>query len=150
VAGRQGRGGGHRTDGQVDGGEVAVGFDPQSRAAHGFPGPRGFVQGRGQVAPQPFPGHLQDVVDAALAGGGLQVHAGAAVEVEDVALGVDQGPGLDDLLQQACSVSSRSGSFPGTGRLFGGCGSASSGAVMGGRNRPGPARWAPRRSSLRW
>ena len=47
-------------------------------------GRHGFVQGGGQVAPQPFAGHLQDV-HAGLARGRFQVHAGAAVEVEDVA-----------------------------------------------------------------
>ena len=58
------------------------------------------MQGRGQFAPQPFAGHLQDVVDAGLARGRLQVHPGAAVEVEDVALAVDQRGGRGDLLQQ--------------------------------------------------
>ncbi len=90
----------HRADGQVDRGEVAVGFDPQARAAHGLLVRRGFVQGRGQVAPQPFAGHLQDVVDAGLARGRFQVQAGAAVQIEDVALAVDQRAGRGDLLQQ--------------------------------------------------
>ena len=90
----------HRADGQVDRGEVAVGFDAQARAAHDLLCPRGFVQGRGQVAPQSFAGHLQDVVDAGLARGRFQVQAGAAVEVEDVALAVDERAGRGDLLQQ--------------------------------------------------
>ena len=58
-----------------------------------------FVQGDGQVRPQPFTGHLQDV-HAGLTRGRFQVLAGAAVEVEDVAAFVDQRAGRGVLLQQ--------------------------------------------------
>ena len=58
-----------------------------------------FVQGGGQIAPQPFAGHLQDV-HAGLARGRFQVLAGAAVKVEDVAAFVDERAGRGVLLQQ--------------------------------------------------
>ena len=73
-------------DGQVDCGEFAVGFDSEARMAHGFFAQRGFVQGCGQVVPQSLAGHLQDVADAGLTRGRLQIHPGAAVQVEDVAV----------------------------------------------------------------
>ena len=57
------------------------------------------MQGGGQIPPQPFAGHLQDV-HAGLARGRFQVLAGAAVEVEDVAALVDQRTGRGVLLQQ--------------------------------------------------
>ena len=59
----------------------------------------GFVQGGGQLPPQPFAGHLQDV-HAGLARGRFQVPAGAAVEVEDVAALVDERADRGVLLQQ--------------------------------------------------
>ena len=89
----------HRPDRQIDGGEVAVGFDPQPRVAHRLSAGHGFVQGGGQLPPQPFAGHLQDV-HAGLARGRFQVQAGAAVEVEDVAALVDERADRGVLLQQ--------------------------------------------------
>ena len=80
----------------------------------------GFVQGRGQVAPQSFAGHLQDVVDAGLARGRFQVQAGAAVEVEDVALAVDERAGRGDLLQERLFGQLAQRQFSGEGRLAGG------------------------------
>ena len=62
---------GHRPDRQIDGGEIAVGFDPQARVAHRLSAGHRFVQGGGQVRPQPFAGHLQDV-HAGLARGRFQ------------------------------------------------------------------------------
>ena len=47
-----------RMNAQVDEGEVTVGFDAQARASHALFHAHRFVQGRGQVAPQPFAGHL--------------------------------------------------------------------------------------------
>src|ERR1039458_9780681 len=123
VQGRLGRGGGacrHRADGQVDHREVAVGFHAQARAAH-CPGcPRGFVQGRGQVAPQPFAGHLQDVVDSSLARGRFQVQAGAAVEVEDVALASDKRGGRGHLLQERLFGQLAQRRFSAAGHVSGG------------------------------
>ena len=58
-----------------------------------------FVQGGGQVRPQPFTGHLQDV-HASLTRSRFQVLAGAAVQVEDVAAFVNNGAGRGVLLQQ--------------------------------------------------
>ena len=134
----------HRADGQVDRGEVAVGFDAQARAAHDLFVCRGLVQGRGQVAPQSFAGHLQDVVDAGLARGRFQVHPGAAVEVEDVALAVDERAGRGDLLQQRLFGQFAQRQFPGDRPS---CRRPAvqrpPSAVMGGRKRPRAARCAP-------
>ena len=91
---------GHRADSQVDRGEIAVGFDAQSRTAHGLPCPCGFVQGRGQVLAQPFTGHLQNVVDAGLARSRFQVKSGAAVQIKDISLVIDERSGRGDLFQQ--------------------------------------------------
>ncbi len=89
--------GGQGADGQVGRGEIAVGLDQQPDAAHLLPGSGSLVQGGGQFAAQPFPGHLQDIVDSGLTRGRFQIHAGAAVEIEDIAVAVDQGAGRGDL-----------------------------------------------------
>ena len=121
---KQGRLGGcvgarrHRPDRQIDRREIAVGFDPQARVAHRLSGGHRFVQGGGQVPPQPFAGHLQDI-HAGLARGRFQVQPGAAVEVEDVAAFVDQRADRGVLLQQrpfgqlAQSELAFAGSLPG-------------------------------------
>ena len=85
---------------QVDQGEVAIGFDPQIRTAHGFFLSYGPVQGYGQVGPQTLAGHFQDVVGAGLTRRRLQVHAGAAMQIEDIAAAVDERPGRGNLLQK--------------------------------------------------
>ena len=96
---RCGRTARHRPDGQVDEGEVAVGFDAQARARHDVFCAHSLVQGGGQVAAQAFARHPQDVADARLARRRLQKHPGTTVQVEDVALGVDERAGRDDLQQ---------------------------------------------------
>ena len=67
--------------------QVAVGFDAQSRLAHGSLVFTALFQAPGQFAPQAGAGHLQDVADAGLAQGRLEVLAGAAMQVENIALG---------------------------------------------------------------
>ena len=94
------RAGRHRAHGEIDTREVAVGLDLQTRATHDLVGAGRLVQGRGQIATQAFAGHLQDVADAGLAVGGFQVHAGASVQVQDVALAVDQRAVRGQLAQQ--------------------------------------------------
>ena len=69
---------------------MAIGFDAQTRAVHHLPGADRLMQGLGQIAAQAFAGHFQDIADARRARGRLQVHAGAAVQVKDVALIVDE------------------------------------------------------------
>ena len=69
---------------------MAIGLDAQPRTGHRLLGRYGSVEGHGQLALQAFTRHLQDVGEADLPGGQLQVHPGAAMHVQDVALGVDQ------------------------------------------------------------
>jgi hypothetical protein len=61
---------------------------------------RGFGQGHAEFEPQPFAGHSEDVVDARFARRRLEVSAGATVQIEDVALPVDQRRGHADLFEQ--------------------------------------------------
>ena len=58
------------------------------------------MEGGNQARPQSVAGHFQDVVDARLARSELQIHPGAAVQVEDVAPAVDQCARRSDLLQE--------------------------------------------------
>ena len=60
---------------------------------------RGFAQGRGQLPPQAFAGHLQDV-RSGLARSRFQVPAAAAVDIEDIAVLVDQDRDRGVLLQE--------------------------------------------------
>ena len=79
---------------------MAVGLDVQAKQAHALPAAGGLVQGGGQFPLEPFARHLQDVVDASVARCGLQVHAGAPVQVQNVAQAVDQCCHRGHLLQQ--------------------------------------------------
>lgn len=90
----------HRPDREGDRGEVAVGFHPQVGVAHRRLRQADLVQGPGQLPPQAFPRHFQDIDDADRAGSGLQILASAAVQIQDVALAIHQRGGRDDLLQQ--------------------------------------------------
>ena len=88
-----------RPDRQADDRDVAVGLDPQSRVVHRLAAHRRLAQGRGQITPQPFAGHLQDV-QAGFTRGRFQVLAGAAVKVEDVAVLVDEHAARGVLLEK--------------------------------------------------
>ena len=58
------------------------------------------MQCRGQIAPQPFARHFQNIVDARIARRRFQEHAGPAVQVKDVPLAIHECAGRGDLLQQ--------------------------------------------------
>jgi hypothetical protein len=58
------------------------------------------MQRGGELAAQALAGHLEDIVDAHRAWAGLEKHAGAAVQIEDVAVGIDQRADGDDLCKQ--------------------------------------------------
>ena len=79
---------------------MAVGLHVQAGRASGFLGFHRLVEGGNQARPQSVAGHFQDVVDARLARSELQIHPGAAVQVEDVAPAVDQCARRSDLLQE--------------------------------------------------
>jgi len=79
---------------------VAVGLDAHTLGVHRAAAAGGLVQGDGEVAAQAFTRHFQDVVDAGHAGRGLQVHAGAAMQVKNVAAAIDQRRHLVHVLQQ--------------------------------------------------
>ena len=79
---------------------MAVGLDPQVQAADDLPLGRSLVEGGRQGLPQAFPGHVQDVVDAGLARPQFQIQAAVAMDVEDIALAVDEGAGRRELIQQ--------------------------------------------------
>ncbi len=79
---------------------MAVALDLQTCKADRLSGAGRLVQGDSEVLPQPFAGHSQDIVDAGLARSRLQIHPGATVQIEDVALPVDQRTGRGELLQE--------------------------------------------------
>ena len=81
---------GNGAHGEVGGDGVSSAGEGHAGGAHDFGAMRGFVQGGGEGGAQSFAGHLEDVADAGFAGGRFEVETGAAVEIEDVALGVDQ------------------------------------------------------------
>ena len=58
------------------------------------------MQGDGQIGPQSFAGHFQDVIVVCPPRRKFQVHPGAAVQIEDVSRSVDEYTCLDDLPQQ--------------------------------------------------
>ena len=87
-------------DAQVDPREVTIGPDLKAGAAHRLAGPCGRVESCDQLAAQALPSHLQDVGEADLAGGQLQEGPRAAVQVQDVALAVDEGTRRGGLLQE--------------------------------------------------
>ncbi len=90
----------NRKNCQVDYCEVPICFDVEARTVHGIFCLGCLVQGHGQVALQPFPGHLQDVVDPCFARSRFQIDAGSAMQVEDVALVVDKHANQGNLLQK--------------------------------------------------
>ena len=79
---------------------MTVGPDLKARAGHRLSGPCSPVERHDQLAAQALPGHLQDVGEANLAGGQLQEGPRAAVQIQDVALAVDQGSRRAGLLQE--------------------------------------------------
>ena len=83
--------------------------------AHGLVVRRGLVQGRGQFVPQSFAGHLEDVTDPHFARSRFQVQAGAAVEIKDVALAIDERADRDKLLQKRAFGQLPQGRPDGTG-----------------------------------
>ena len=80
---------------------MPIGFNPQARAVHPLFGQHRMVQGFGKFAPQAFARHFQNVVDARVALRRLQVQAGAAVQVQNIARAVDQCRHRGDLRQQS-------------------------------------------------
>ena len=86
-------------DGQVDEGEVAVGLDPEMLEADRIVGGQRLAEAGRQLAFEPGAGHV-DEPGAGLAGRRLEVAAGPAVEVEHVALGVDDDAGRRVALQE--------------------------------------------------
>ena len=94
------------------------------------------MQGRGQVLAQPFTGHLQDVVDAGLARSRFQVKSGAAVQIKDIALAIDERSDRGDLFQQRLFGQLAQRQFTGNGVFPAACGNTGSICRQGGRNRP--------------
>ena len=79
---------------------MPIGFDPQARAVHPRLGQHRVVQRFGELRLQAFARHFQNIVDARIALGRLQVQAGAPVQVQNIAHAVDQGRHRGDLRQK--------------------------------------------------
>ena len=92
--------GDYRANREVNGCEVAIGFNAYSKRSYACPGTCRFVQGRGQVAPQPFTRHFQNIVDARIPWCRLEEHARSPVQVENIALAVYQRASWCYLLQE--------------------------------------------------
>ena len=86
-------------DGQVNNLHVAVDVDVQIAAGCRLAAAHRLGQRQREFMPDSFARHGMDV-PVCLAGGGFQVLAGAAVDVEQVASAVDQNGGRRKLLQQ--------------------------------------------------
>ena len=76
-------------DGHIHELRPAVGADLEPVERHAFLLPERFLEGAGQFVAQTFAGHGKDI-PVGLAGGRFEVFAGAAADVKDVALVVDQ------------------------------------------------------------
>ena len=98
---------------------MAVRLHAQAGAGRGFLRGGGLVQRGGELAAQALAGHPEDVVDARLAGAGLEKQAGAAVQIEDVAVSIHQRAGGDDLGEQGPLGHLAQGLSLGGGRLGG-------------------------------
>ena len=75
---------------QVQTQHLLVELDTQARHPHRRLAAERLVQGSTQFVAQAFTRHLQNIVDADLALGGLQVLAGAAMQVKNIALGIHE------------------------------------------------------------
>ena len=97
----------HRPHGQIGSDEVAIGANAQRRVADQFSIGRCFVQGGGQLPPQPVAGHRQNILPRHHLGG-LQIFAGAANNVQDIAASIDENARRGrSACNKDCSVSSR-------------------------------------------
>ena len=79
--------------------EAGLGFEAHAVGHGELAGGQGLAHGPAYFIAQLFAGHVEEV-HAAQAGGGLQVAAGAAVHVQNIALGVDNHGGRGVLAQQ--------------------------------------------------
>ena len=90
----------HRAHGDVDPRVVAVRLHVQPCTTHDLFAADGFVQSHTQITTQPLASHVENIADSGLARNRLQVEAGTTVQIEDVALAVNQRAGHRKVLQQ--------------------------------------------------
>ncbi|MNQ72787.1 hypothetical protein D3C85_874990 [compost metagenome] len=79
---------------------MTVGFNLQRLDPNALAAGRRLMQAGGQAGTQAFARHLEDIVDARLARSRFQVHATTAMQVKNVALGVDQRSDRWEVLQE--------------------------------------------------
>ena len=90
----------HRAKSHVHRVVVAVGFDAQSHGLHHLTGPSDGFQGGGQLVAQSLAGHVEDIADACFARRRFQKHPAAAVNIENVAVAIDENANCGTLLEK--------------------------------------------------
>ncbi len=87
-------------NGQIHRCKVAVGLDPQAWSARHFLAVDCIVQGESQGAAQTGACHFQNIAGTDFAGCRLQIHTGAPLQVQDIAVPVDQRTRRSKMLEE--------------------------------------------------